>query len=248
MNTRRLLIAAGIVWVAALHVVAVLAFFAPHVLPYQGWRLSLPPTEPTAYVAQRHRMLVHRDANAEPGGVVLLGASHLEGFDPALLAHPVRNYAASGDTLRNATTRVADYPNLATADAIVVQAAYNDLAHRSATEVGADMPAMLARLPAHVPVVVIGMLPTSVPERQAQAEPVNAAYRRACESVARCRYLDPTPLLGAEDGSLRADYDRGDGIHLNRAGYRRLANGLAPLLAAADAATSPARASVAPSG
>ncbi len=136
---RRLLIAAGIVWVAALHGVAVLAFFAPHVLPYQGWRLSLPPTEPTAYVAERHRMLVHRDANAEPGGVVLLGASHLEGFDPALLAHPVRNYAAGGDTLRNATARVADYPNLATADAIVVQAAYNDLAHRNAAEVGTDM-------------------------------------------------------------------------------------------------------------
>ncbi|WJY19155.1 hypothetical protein QQS45_02660 [Alteriqipengyuania flavescens] len=71
-------------------------------------------------MAERHRYLVNLDAQGEPGGIVLIGTSHLEGLDPALFGRPVRNYAIGTDTLRNIAARVGDYRNLGNARAIVL--------------------------------------------------------------------------------------------------------------------------------
>lgn len=231
---KKILILGGLVYLAALHVAVVLAFFAPHLLPYQGWRLNLPPQEPSAYVTQRHRHIVWLDAHAESGAVALLGASHLEGMDPSLLDRPVLKYAAGGDTLRNTADRVLSYPNLAQASAIIVWVGFNDTAHRKPAEIGPDLPVLLDRLPGDMPVILLSLAPTTVTEKQADLAAINALYRPICEQDARCTYLDVAPLLAADDGSLAPQYDRGDGVHLNQAGYRKLAAAIKPLLPAEE--------------
>lgn len=227
---RKLLLGLGLAYLAVLHVIAALAFLAPQVLPYQGWRLGLPPAEPTAYVAERHRYIQWLDKHAEPGGVALLGASHLELVDASLLGDNMLKYAAGGDTLRHTAQRVQDYPNLAQARAIVLWVGFNDLAHRGPAEIATDLPVLFSRLPGDVPVIMLGLAPSSVAEKQAGIAAINARYQPLCEQDPRCAYVDTVPLLAAPDGSLDPAYDRGDGIHLNRAGYRKLAEVLIPLL------------------
>lgn len=213
-------------WLLAVHVVAVLAFFAPHVLPDQSWRLGLNPPEPSAYVTERHRYHVNLDAQGEPGGVVLLGASHLDGMDPALLGRPVRNYAIGTDTLRNIAERVGDYRNLGNASAIVLQAGYNDIKYRDVDAIAADYAAVLAALPQDTPVISLTLFPVADAELQPTIDALNLRFSRLCMADAACRFVDvATPLLG-KDGRLNPAMDRGDGVHLNRAGYRALARTL----------------------
>lgn len=227
---RKVFIFGGVLYFVVLQVVAVLAFFAPHRVPYQGWRLKLPPQEPTAYVAERHLYIQWLDKFAEPGAVALVGASHLEGMDPALLERPVLKYAAGGDTLRNTGQRVLSYPNLANSSAIILWLGFNDIAHRGPDEIGADLPMVLDNLPEDVPVITLALAPTSVARKKADIAAINALYRPICEQDARCQFLDVIPLLQGPDGGLSPEYDRGDGIHLNRDGYRKLAAAIKPLL------------------
>lgn len=235
---RKLLLGIGLTYLAVLHVIAALAFFAPHILPYQGWRLSLPPAEPTAYVAERHRYIQWLDAHVEPGAIALVGASHLEGMDPSLLGDHVVKYAAGGDTLRNTGKRIADYPNLANASAIVLWVGFNDTAHREPAQIAADLPRVLDRLPEGVPVIKLGLAPTSIAEKQADIAKINALYKPKCEQHPRCIFIDTFALFEGPEGGLDPAYDRGDGIHLNRAAYRKLAEAIRPRLpdAAADRA------------
>lgn len=227
---RKLLLIGGLAYLAVLHVIAVLAFFAPHVLPYQGWRLGLPSAEPTSYVTERHRYIQWLDKHAEPGALALLGASHLELVDASLLGDHVLKYAAGGDTLRHTAERVGDYPNLAQARAIVLWVGFNDIAYRDADEIAADFPVLLSRLPVNVPVFALGLGPSSAAEKQPAIAAINARYQQFCAQQPRCTFLDTVPLLAAPDGNLNPAYDRGDGIHLNRNGYRKLAEALRPLL------------------
>lgn len=220
----------GAVYLIALHVIAALAFFAPHVLPYQGWRLDLPPAEPTAYVAERHRYIEWLDKHAEAGSVAFVGASHLEGMDGSLLGRPVLKYAAGGDSLRHTGQRILTYPNLDKASAIVLWVGFNDTAHRKPPEIIADLPMVLDRLPAGVPVIKLALAPTSVPEKQADIAAINTGYAAECAKVPRCIFVDVVPALAGPDGGLAAQYDRGDGIHLNQAGYRALAELIKPVL------------------
>ncbi|MDN3646116.1 GDSL-type esterase/lipase family protein [Pontixanthobacter aestiaquae] len=227
---RRALMLGGVAYIIALHIIAVLAFFAPHLLPYQGWRLDLPPSEPTAYVTQRHRHIVWQDKHSGTGAVALLGASHFEAMDPSLLGRPVLKYAAGGDTIRNTAERVLDYPNLANASVIIVWVGFNDTVHREPEEIVADFPKLLERLPANVPIITLAQAPTTRADKQADIAALNAGYRPLCEADLRCQFLDIVPLLAAPDGSLAPHYDRGDGVHLNRAGYVALAEAIKPLL------------------
>ena len=229
---KRAVIALGIIWVAALHGIAALAFFAPHLLPDQSWRLGLNPPEPTAYVAERHRYLVNLDAQGEPGGIVLIGTSHLEGLDPALLGRPVRNYAIGTDTLRNIAARVGDYRNLGNARAIVLHGGYNDIKYRNVDAIVADYGAVLATLPPETPIISLPLLPVADEGLRSTITAINAGIAQRCEADARCTFVDWTERLVDADGGLSPALERGDGVHLNRAGYRALAAGLRPALEA----------------
>ncbi|MGB7373785.1 GDSL-type esterase/lipase family protein [Pontixanthobacter sp.] len=227
---RALLWTLGAAYLIALHAVAALALFAPHMLPYQGWRLGLPPAEPTAYVAERHRYIEWLDRHAEAGAVALVGASHLEAMDGSLLGRPVLKYAAGGDSLRQTGQRIMTYPNLDKASAIILWAGFNDTAHRKPPEIIADLPMVLGRLPANVPVITLALAPTSVAQKKTDIAAINTGYARQCAAVPRCIFVDTARALAGPDGGLARKYDRGDGIHLNQAGYRALAQLIKPVL------------------
>jgi lysophospholipase L1-like esterase len=186
-----------------------------------------------------------------PGGIVLLGSSHLEWFDTARFLPGWRfvNRGIAGDRLglteRGILHRL-DVSVFACEPAFIVfENGINDLGElwRTGTPtleeiIGAYervVATIRTRLPA-VPMLIVNILPT----RGAYAG-LNPPVRQLNPHVARiaeqqgCAYLDSYSDVVSPAGELRAELTE-DGLHLNELGYALWAEKLRPLLPRASVA------------
>lgn len=216
---RKLLIIAAVAYVIALHVVVALALFRPHLVPDQSWRLGLPPSEPTDYVAERHQHLSAQDATAAPARHLVIGASHTEALDPLALGDGVRTMGAGGATLRVTSNRIGEWRAVPQASTITLWLGYNDLAHRAPETIAEDMRTLLGNLPDTAAVFVLTATPVRDADRSAQVAELNVLYADICADQARCTLVNIATPLSDDAGLLSRRFDGGDGIHLNAAGY-----------------------------
>jgi lysophospholipase L1-like esterase len=174
------------------------------------------------------------DEQLAPGGLLFIGDSLLRGLDVSRFGRPAANYAIGGDTTAGVLSRLETYRTIATASAVVVLIGVNDHAYRPPESTAGNLGQIVKRIAASTPVVAIGLLPVDERKlgqgRNAVLKQINAELAQACADLRRCRYVDTWPGL-APDGNLAADYHDGDGLHLSRAGYERLAAAIAAALA-----------------
>lgn len=157
---------------------------------------------------------------------------HLRGLD-------VRNRAISGSLTGNVLARLPGELRGEGADRLVLLVGVNDVRGLLADPASDDsgivdtLAVRLGRLlraidSARVPALLIGLLPvhggsTGDPRRQnALHRAINARLAQALPASGRIELLDPAPLLRAESGELDPFFTI-DGLHLNAAGYDRLA-------------------------
>lgn len=215
-------------YIAGLHLLIAILFWQTDAIELIKRRLSdWGPVEMSK--VWQHFVAVQRqiDAQLPPGAVVLIGDSIVEGFSVTRLGRPAATFGIGGDTTVGVLGRLDRYRSLATASAIVLLVGSNDMLYRPETEVGPNLRKILERL-SGLPgqVLAVGLLPVDETAQRGRSNAVmtriNVELRQACAAQRNCRYLDAWPVL-APSGQLAAAFHPGDGIHLNAAGYERLA-------------------------
>jgi len=190
-----------------------------------------------------NQVAFHRrvDEQLPPGVLVFLGDSLTLGFDVSRFDRRAVNYGIGGDTTVGLLSRLEFYRTIATASAVVVLIGVNDLKHRPVEETSQNLEQIVRRIAGSTQLIVVSLLP--VDESKLHQRPdvavrrignavltgINTELAKVCARNRRCRYADAWPLL-APEGKLAEGYHIGDGLHLNRAGYERLAAAIAPAL------------------
>jgi lysophospholipase L1-like esterase len=177
----------------------------------------------TPFVASMHRHHQRLAGNIEPGAVLFVGSSSIQGLDVGAVADRAVNLGIGSDTVAGVLER---WPTraIAHARAVVVAIGLNDLLdHEPVEAVSARFAELLARVPADLPVVVSGIqsLGAAViadrPGLDAQIVQLNQSYRALCAGRPRCQYADTAAALARCPGG---PVHEPDGIHLGTAGYR----------------------------
>ncbi len=190
-----------------------------------------------------------------PGGIVLLGSSHLEWFDARrwLPGYRCVNRGIACDRLGLTERGIRHRLDVSLFDLapafIVFENGANDLGElwRHGTPPLPDIIAayddliatIRTRLP-HTPLLIMNLLPTT--GRFAGLNPLIRALNPPIARIASARgalFLDLHTVVVGSNGELRAALTD-DGLHLNAAGYALFAAALAPYLPAPHASAHPA--------
>jgi lysophospholipase L1-like esterase len=178
--------------------------------------------ETTHFVASMRRHHERLVDNIEPGAVLFVGSSSIQGLDAGAVADHAVNLGIGSDTVAGVLER---WPARAVehARAVVLAIGFNDLAHEPVESVRDRFAELLARVPAELPVVVSGVQSigaaaiTDRPGLDARIVQLNDAYRALCADRPRCHYADTAAALARCPGE---PIHEPDGVHLGSAGYR----------------------------
>lgn len=182
-----------------------------------------------------NRVAQFQAQNAAARNIVMVGSSHVEGFDAAVLlpGRRVLNRGISSDHIGLGARGVLHRLDSSVFDCnpgfILLENGVNDLGdlwrtgkpsideiekcYRKVVE------GIRARLP-DVPLVVVAVFPTR--DKYAGIGPSIVELNKRLKALAdeaHCQYMDAHTPLADDQGHLRAEYSR-DGLHLNKAGYR----------------------------
>lgn len=168
---------------------------------------------------RHHERLVD---NIEPGAVLFVGSSSIQGLDVGAVADRAVNLGIGSDTVAGVLER---WPARAVehARAVVLAIGFNDLADQPVAAVRDRFAELLARIPADLPVVISGIQSIGAaasarrPGLDARIVELNQAYRSLCAGRPRCRYVDTGLALARCPGE---PVHEPDGVHLGAAGYR----------------------------
>lgn len=217
-----------------------------------------PQTQPAADKWAKHyddRVEQFKRENAAARNIVMVGSSHVEGFDAARLlpGRRVVNRGISSDRIGLTGRGVLHRLDSSVFDCnpgfIILENGVNDLGElwRNGTPSIEEIEAcyrrvvgtIRTRLP-DVPLVIVSLLPTR--DRFAPLTPDILEFNQRLARIAEengCRYLDAFKRLADDRNLLRQEYSR-DGLHLNEAGYRAWARLIEEILPPLPAETRPA--------
>ncbi len=199
------------------------------------------------------RVQLFESEQVPPGGIVLVGSSHIERFDAAALLpkHRIVNRGIAGDRLdvegRGVANRLEVSVFRCRPTHVIFENGGNDLGElwRTGRPAMSDIVDTLDRtlrvmrdgLPA-VPIDVMNVLPTT--GRFAGMSPLVPIFNRHVECIAArlgCGYVDAYTPFADSCGHLREELTC-DGLHLNDAGYAIFAELIRARLAATTATNS----------
>ena len=217
-----------------------------------------PQTQPADDKWAKHyydRVEQFKRENAAAKNIVMVGSSHIEGFDAGKLlpGRRVVNRGIGSDRIGITDRGVLHRLDSSVFDCnpgfIILENGVNDLGElwRNGTPSIAEIEAcyrkvlerIRTRLP-DVPLVIVGLFPTR--DRFAPLVPSIQEFNKRLAKIAadhECPFMDVFKPLVDEQNLLRKEYSR-DGLHLNEAGYRVWAKMIEDMLPPLPAATRPA--------
>jgi lysophospholipase L1-like esterase len=176
-----------------------------------------------SYQKNRRAFTARQAAQAEPGRIWFIGHSHVEGLDVAQVDPRGLGLGIGGETMDAAVSRLGDYTDVSAATAVVLALGGNDVASVAAPDMRKKAQAVVAVLPADMPIIWSMILPTNETLQPtmtaAKLAATRAAWADICMARPRCVVSDAAPQLADTAGQLRDAYHIGDGEHLNAAGY-----------------------------
>jgi lysophospholipase L1-like esterase len=165
------------------------------------------------------------DACVPGRAVIFVGDSFIQGLCVTEIVAGGINYGIGGDTTAGVLKRLPSYQSISRASAVVLAVGDNDL--RPGCEesmIVENYKAILAQIPEQVSVLFCSLTPYGERAGEAQANQkiinLNRLAVAVCSSRSHCYFIDLyNPLVDA-NGHLRAQFDDGDGVHLNGEGNR----------------------------
>jgi len=169
-----------------------------------------------------------KEVDVNHNAVVFLGDSITEYYDVTKVDENAINYGISMDTTVGLIRRIPDYQTLNNASLIFLLIGVNDINryNRSPLLIAKKYDAIIKMLPESVPVVFADVLP--VDERvgfhgyNIIIKGINQKIDEISRSNSRVTYLELYRHIVDETGNLSSLYHDGDGVHLNKDGYKIL--------------------------
>jgi len=226
MKPPRLLLLA---YTVTVHVLLLLALWRPDtVIAVKSQLRPAPRAEMGDHYARKIALHARQDATVPALSAVFIGDSHVEGLHADAVASPAVNYGIGGDTTAGILARLGIYTNsLPHASAVFICVGVNDMLHRDNQQIAANSWRILTNLPPGRPVVWAAVPPLcewNYPHRavinNARIADLNSRLAQLFAPVRNVAFVHAPPNLLDEEGNLSAQYDAGDGIHLNADGYR----------------------------
>jgi lysophospholipase L1-like esterase len=155
------------------------------------------------------------------GSVVVLGDSHMHGAVLPISPRVTANFSIGGVTAQRMAMLASRYDAVQTASAVVFMIGHNDLNEGGTPTDIVRAYGQLLRLTHRVPHrVCIGLLPVNsrLSSKKSARIASNAEIRAACEQ-SNAIYVSADHVLADASGSLRPEFDSGDGVHLSAQGY-----------------------------
>ncbi|MGA2798204.1 MAG: GDSL-type esterase/lipase family protein [Thermoguttaceae bacterium] len=164
--------------------------------------------------------------------IIFLGNSITYGLDmKAVTNGNVMNFGINSDNTEGMLWRIAQYPNLKSAKAIVLSIGINDLSRFDDNKIISNYNKILNSLP-EVPVIVSCLLPinehlctranisylTGNKATNARIKSINRELKDLCRHFPNVTLIDAFELMSDETGNLRPEYTT-DGVHLTALGY-----------------------------
>lgn len=160
--------------------------------------------------------------------VLIVGDSFAGMLPPRWVDSRAVNFGLGGATVDQVREQLGQLRSPGAARAVVIFAGSNDLVHRSVAAAETDLRALLAALPAALPVLLCTVPPVN-PAVQRRVRPpaaideINARWAVCAAERPRTHLVRIERVLADRSGGLLPELDLGDGLHLNAEGNRRLA-------------------------
>lgn len=225
MPLKRVAIAAYLI---VLHVVVGIACVKTDLLSRAAVRLGLTepaPIDSEPFIAAWRTFHETMDAEVPTGATIFLGDSITRAMPVKDVAPLAVNYGIGWQRSDQLIESMDIYASLHRASRIVVMIGTNDLLQSRDEGIEARYQAILSKLPAGIPVTMVGvppLAPTATALRgkvdDARVRAVVAGAQRACSAHPACRFVSAYDALG-EQGVARAGVLQEDGIHLAPHGY-----------------------------
>jgi lysophospholipase L1-like esterase len=167
------------------------------------------------FLRDMHRQM---DATVPAGATVFLGDSHTYGLVTSTVVHGGVKFGTGGQTSGELLEEMRGLSCLARASRIVVMTGTNDVLQGSVDGLEAAYRAILAAVPAGVPVIMSSIPPLQAPDLREPARRAAEAARSACAADPRCTFVDAHAALSSDGKPLPGVL--WDGVHLSSEGYR----------------------------
>jgi lysophospholipase L1-like esterase len=185
-----------------------------------------------------HQLLeLQRDvAPLLPARAVILAGDSLIGMMPDRWIDPrAVNFALGGATVEHIRAQLRSLRLPDDVRALVLLVGSNDIVHRPLSAAERDLRALLAELPANLPVILCTVPPVDPSiqrERPTEAiQSLNARWAVCAAARPNTRLVRVESFLADATGHLPPSWHQGDGLHLNSEGNRRFAAQLRATLA-----------------
>jgi len=177
------------------------------------------------------------DPNVPKGAAIFIGDSLTQGLCVDAVFTPSVNYGIGSDTTHGVLKRIPKYKSLDRASIVIIEVGVNDLRRRNNEEILSNYSSILNLLPAHLPVIISGVLPVNedlannATSHNVRIRELNSRLETLCESrKPLCTFVDSGRSLMDSSGNLSNRYQDGDGLHLNGEGngvwIQELKNGI----------------------
>jgi len=166
------------------------------------------------------------DAKNKAGSIIFIGDSITEHFDVKTVSSNALNFGISMDTTIGTIKRISKYSSLNSAFAIIILIGVNDINRygRSAEQITKNHKKILSLLPSDILVFICDVLP--VDERvkfdgyNKIIQKINSGISTVSAEYDNVIYVPMFKLFSGSDSNLMTKYHVGDGIHLNKNGYK----------------------------
>ncbi len=155
--------------------------------------------------------------------IIFLGDSHIQFLDTAKIRVDALNLGIGGLTTQVLLEHLPTY-EIAPSQLLVIGTGINDLAHFGRGQTQTNLRALTAYMNSRgstwslLEIMPVNEVLTKIKNDDIRA--LNALLADLC--IAPCTLIRSHGAVATIDGNLHPDYDRGDGLHLNQAGYQAL--------------------------
>ena len=162
-----------------------------------------------------------------PARTVILAGDSLIGMLPSRLVDArAVNFGIGAATVETIRAQFHGLRTLPSARALVLLVGTNDVVHRPLAAAEADLRALLAALPASLPVLLCTVPPIDPAAQHDRPLATIAQFNRRWAACAaerpHTRLVNVASVLADATGRLRPTLHLGDGLHLNAEGHRLL--------------------------
>lgn len=216
-----------IIYILLIHALVALLVMKTDTYSAVMWKLGkhAANSETEHYINSLYAFQTYLDQQMEGGHDFVIGDSIGQSLNTINLDTPVLNWGIGHNTSSRLLEKLPNLSSLINARKVIIFIGINDLnANRTVSEIVENNKNILKMLSASTQVFWVSTFHMAKGRHNAEiinkrVTQLNSEMKRLSEKDSRAIFLNINSKF-SDDGYLNSKYDRGDGLHINREGYR----------------------------